>query len=71
MDLKRLKAELYKKQRHADTWGDMIGLNRINNLIYKINCRLRKQREQEIAKRREERFAEIVEKSCMKTEREL
>ena len=48
MDLKRIKAELYRKQRCADIWGNMAELNRINNLIYKINCRLRAEKEKEI-----------------------
>ena len=64
MDLKRIKAELYRKQRNADIWGNMAELNRINNLIYKINCRLRAEKEKEIIKRREERYAKSAERHC-------
>ena len=64
MDLKRIKAELYKRQRHADIWGNMAELNRINNLIYKINCRLRAEKEKEIIKHREERCERLAERHC-------
>lgn len=64
MDWKRMKANLYIKQRQADKWGEMARLNKINRIIYKINEKQRREREQEIIKRREARYARMAEQEC-------